>query len=207
MDTDVTPRPRLPGGWTLVDALLATLFLALMAAVVHSVVTTSLHVLGVRQAADDLDETARIALEIMARDIRDAGYGLVESADRGLRVAGQTRIRLARDLDLDGETASSNEIVSYSLDDESGQLRRQLGNAAPQPMVESLDSGQVLFRYFDDRGMEVNAEDTDLENAQRAIVRQVEITLRLSSQNPAPGASGRIVVQHRTSVGLRNGQI
>jgi len=186
---------------------LATLFFALMTAIVHSVVTTSLQVLGVRQAADDLDETARIALEIMARDIRDTGYGLLETADRGLRVAGQTRIRLARDLDLDGATTSSNEIVAYSLDDESRQLRRQLGNAAPQPMVEALDSGQVLFRYFDDRGMEVSTEDADLEDAQRASVRQVEITLRLSSQNPAPGARGRIVVQHRTSVGLRNGQI
>jgi hypothetical protein len=176
-------------------------------AVAHSVATTSLHVLSVRQAADDLDETARIALEIMARDIRDVGYGLVQTPDRGLRVAGQARVRLARDLDLDGETTSSNELVAYSLDHETRQLRRQLGNAAPQPMVENVDSEAALFRFFDERGTEIHAAEADLEAVQRANVRQIEITLHLSTVHPAPGAGGRIAVRHRMSVGLRNGQI
>ncbi len=194
-------------GWTVVDALLSMMFLGLLAGILQSFATTSLHALRVRQVADDLDETARIALDIMARDIRDVGYGLPDAGDRGLRAASGTHIRLARDLDLDGETSSANERVGYALDSEFGQLRRQLGGASPQPMVQDVDAEQVLFRFLDEAGNEIGAEGIELEAGQRADVRQIEITLRLSAPHPVAGSRDRIAVEHRTSVGLRNGQL
>lgn len=192
-------------GWTIIDALLSMVFLAILAGILHSVAITALHAVRVRQVADDLDETARIALEIMARDIRETGFALGDSADRGLRAAGPMLVSLARDFDLDGATDSSNERVAYELDDQSGQLRRRLGNAPPQPMVDNLDREQAVFRYRDAAGA-VIAPGSDLDAAERAEVRQVEVTLLLRSSHPVD-PTREIVVEHRTAVGLRNGDL
>ncbi len=198
-------HPDRQRGWTIVDALLSLIFLGVLATVIQSFAIASLQSLRVRQVADDLEETARIAVEIIARDIRDTGYGLSGADDRGLRAASSTRIRLARDLDLDGATSSSSERVAYGIDDETHQLRRQLGNASPQPMVENVDPDQVVFRFLDRTGAEI-ATGSDLDRTQRATVRQIEIDLRLSAPHPVRPRD-RIKARHRASVGLRNGEI
>ncbi len=194
-------------GWSLVDLLLSSLFIALLAAILHSTSIAAMHAVRVREVADDLDENARIALEIMARDIRDCGYGLATATDRGLRDATPTRIRVARDLDLDGETASAGERVSYALFGSSRQLRRQAGDAAPQPMVDNLVAEQELFRFFDGDGNEISgaAAGGDLDERQRATVRWIEITLSLDAPHPIPGELP-ITAEHRVRVSLRNGQ-
>jgi len=194
--------PRGQRGWTIIDALLSMVFLGILAGILHTVALAALHAVRVRQVADDLDETARIAVEIMARDVRDAGFGLRHTPDGGLRSAGPYALGLARDLDLDGATDSTNERVAYELDAASGQLRRQLGNAPPQPMVENLDRDQPLFRYRDGEGALI-ALGSELDPAERAEVRQVEITLLLRSLHPVD-PTREIVVEHHTSVGLRN---
>jgi type II secretory pathway component PulJ len=193
------------GGWSLVDVLLSTVFLAVLTAILHGAAIASLQALRVRAVADDLDETARIALEIMARDIRDAGYGL---AGGGLRRAGPARIALARDFDLDGETSSANELVAYEVDGEARQLRRQAGNASPQPMVDNLVGDQPSFRFRDAAGDEISPPGgaDALDDEQRAAVRRIEITLRLEAPHPVPGTAP-IVVEHRVDAGLRNAEL
>lgn len=200
-------RHRRQAGWSLVDLLLSSLFIALLAAILHSTSIAAMHAVRVREVADDLDENARIALEIMARDIRDCGYGLATATDGGLRDATPTRIRVARDLDLDSETASSGERVSYALAASARQLRRQAGDAAPQPMVDNLVAEQELFRFFDGDGNEISgtAAGGDLDERQRATVRWIEITLSLDAPHPIPGEPP-IAAEHRVRVSLRNTQ-
>lgn len=205
MAATVTRPCAVQGGWSLVDCMVATSFVGLLATVLHGFTTTSLHVVNVRQVADDLDESAHIALQIIARDLREAGYGLPDAADRGLRGAEPMHVQIARDLDFDGATSSSNERVAYRLHPETGQLRRQLGAAGAQPMVDDVVSERPLFRYFDADGAELLGDDGALDTAQRASIRRIEITLQLTAPNPAPGAHGHIAAQHRTSVTLRNG--
>ncbi len=203
MATPVDQESRWQRGFAIVDTLLSLIFLVLLAAILQSFAIASMQSLQVRRVADDLQETARIAVEIMSRDIRDTGYGLRGSADGGLRRASATTVSLARDLDLDGATDSSNERIAYELNSETKQLRRRLGNASPQPMVEDLDADQIVFRFRDGRGSEIEA-GTDLDDPQRAVVRQIEITLRLSAPHPISGVDP-ITATHRVSVGLRNG--
>ncbi len=202
MATPVDDPFRRQRGFTIVDVLLSVIFLALLAAILQSFAIASMQSLQVRRVADDLQETARIAVEIMSRDIRDTGYGLSGPGARGLRRAGPTAISLARDLDLDGATDSSNERISYELSFETKQLRRRLGNAPPQPMVEHLDPDQIVFRFRDAHGDEIQAS-TDLDDSERAEVRQIEITLRLTAPHPII-AVDPITATHRASVGLRN---
>lgn len=191
-------------GWTLVDVLVSMSFIGLLATILHGFATTSLHVVQVRQVADELDETAQIALEIVARDLREVGFGLPAALDGGLRRAAPRAVQIVRDLDFDGETTSSNERVAYILHPETGQLRRQLGAAAPQPMVDNVDVEGSGFRYFDDAGDEILDDGDELESADRRRVRRIDINLRLTAPHPAPGRRERIVAFHSTSVAPRN---
>lgn len=196
-------------GWSLVDVLLSTIFTALLAAILHSNSIASLQVLRVRAVADDLDENARIALEIIARDVRETGYGV--GIDAGLRFAGPTRVLLGRDLDLDGATASPGELLGYEIDGAARQLRRQAGSAPPQPMVDDLVPETVAFRFRDATGAELTApggidDPGGLDEEQRRAVRQIEVTLRLEAPHPVPGA-GTISAQHSVVAGLRNADL
>lgn len=192
-------------GWTVVDALIAVSLTSLLATAIHSVTVVSVHALRARQVADDLDESARIALEIVARDVRDVGYGLLTAQDRGLRHASKTLIRLARDLDLDGRTNSSNERVAYMLDAENQQLRRQLGRSSPQPLLDSVATAESSFRFFDDDGFRIGGDPLDSD--QRARVHRVDVFLRLTAPHPAPGVHDAIETTQRTSITLRNAQL
>jgi len=190
-------------GWTLLDSLVATFFMAILATVLHSFATLSLNAVQARQIADDLDETARIAVGIIGRDLREVGYGRRFSADLGLVRAAAAEIGLTRDLDLDGVTTSSNERVAYLIDADSNRLYRQLGKAPPQPMVERIVASQSGFRFFaaDDSEMKTSELET---SAARARVRYVEITLTLAPPLPLPQHAALRPTRHVAVVTLRN---
>jgi len=190
------------GGWTLIDALVSMLFLSILAAVLHSFALLSIDAVQSRQIADDLDETARIAIDFIGRDVREAGYGLHDAADRGLLRAERDEIRIGRDLDLDGALASANERVGYELDEETAQLKRQLGDAPPQPMVDRVIYGESRFRYFDADDLEQTPAELR-DAAARGRVRRVEIEISLANHDPR-GLGRRPVARHQAIATLRN---
>lgn len=199
----VTRRGADPAGWMLLDSLIATFFMAILATVLHSFAMLSLNAVQVRQIADDLDETARIAVEILGRDLREVGYGRQLTGDRGLLRATADEIRLARDFDLDGSTGSSNERVAYLIDADGNQLYRQLGDAPPQPMVERIVANQSGFRFFAEGDTEMTTSELE-SSAARARVRYVEIILTLAPPLPLPQHAVLRPTRHLAVVTLRN---
>ncbi len=192
-------------GLTLIDMLVAMLLFSIVASILQSFATSSMLAIRTRQVADDLDEHGRIAVAIIARDLRDTGYGLTDRADRGLRLATPTSVAIVRDLDLDGRTASANESVAYLIDRASKRLRRRLGRGGAQPMADNVDPSGTVFRYRDGDGNLIG-DDAPLDEAQRAVVRQVEIALRLTAAHPL-GERDPISVDHTISVALRNAEL
>ena len=193
------------GGIAIVDSILAMLLFAIASAMVLSFLRSTTLALQTRRVTDDLNEHARIAIEVMARDLRDAGYGLTHSADRGLRVASQTTVGIARDRDLDGKTTSSGERVAYVIDPDSKRLLRRFGRAAPQPMVDNIDPSHSGFRFFDGSGTQIGGVGP-LQDDQRALVHQVEISLHMEAGHPVAGHPP-ITAARTTSVSLRNAQL
>ncbi len=193
---------RQSAGWTLIDALVSMLFLSILATVLHSFALLSIDAVQSRQIADDLDENARIAIDFIGRDIRDAGYGMPDAADGGLLRAERNEIRIGRDLDLDGALASANERVGYEIDEETAQLKRQLGDAPPQPMVDRMVPGESRFRYFDADDLEQTPAELR-DAAARGRVRRVEIEMSLINRDPR-GLGLRPPARHWATTTLRN---
>lgn len=175
------------GGAMLADLLVAVAVLGLL-------MGTNVMVLGQGQKAYatgaarvESQQTARIALTRIARDIRTAGSGPTTSAFAAISVAEPDRIVLHRDWNGDGVIAGPRETVRWFLD---GKILRRDAGGGAQPIV---NSGRALaFAYFDAEGAPATTP---------ADVRSVRITFTTE----AIGATGTgATTTVTTQVRLRN---
>jgi type II secretory pathway component PulJ len=130
----------------------------------------------------EAQQAARIALERMAREIRQAGTGLAPAA---LSVAERARIVLHFDLDGDGVASGRREVVTWLL---AGRVLRRDAGGGAQPIIE--DVRDLELTYFDVAGRATTTPDD---------VRAVGITLTTESGLLAAGATTM-----STRVRLRN---
>ena len=108
-------------------------------------------------------QTARIALTRIVRDLRTAGSAPVAPTFPAISVAEPARLVLHRDWDGDGVIAGTRETVTWTLD--GTILRRDAGGGA-QPIVNGARA--VSFQYFDAEGQSTTTPSD---------VRSVAITL------------------------------
>ena len=104
-----------------------------------------------------MQQIARAALDMMAREIRMAGYdpmGVNRDADPSNDFHGlsyhPTELRIRSDLNGNGVTTDSKESIVYLYDDSTSTLRRKVGKGGRQPMAEHIES--FTFSYRDALG-------------------------------------------------------
>jgi type II secretory pathway component PulJ len=136
----------------------------------------------------EAQQDARIALDRLAREIRQAGSG-DGLAVPAITVAERTRIVLHNDLDGDGVAADRRETVTWRL--AAGVLRRDAGGGA-QPIIERVR--EFTLAYGDERGV---------STAEPAAVRSVRIVLTTGADG-APGTTRLPATTVTTEVRLRN---
>ena len=129
-------------------------------------------------------QSARIALERLAREIRGAGAG-GDTFD-AISVAEPERIVLQADFDGDGAADGRGETIAWRL--AGAVLRRDAGGGA-QPVVEGVLRLRLEYLDFASRPTSVPGE-----------VRTVVVTL--TTEGGQPGAGGATTLT--TRVGLRN---
>jgi len=196
-------RTRLTGrsGFTLLELLVALLLTGFFAIAMHQFCLSLLRGVRLLEVTSRLQEGARITLALMARDLREAGYGLPRDSG-GVRSATWDGIRIARDLNGDGDTDDSNERLGYWFDGDGQRLLRQLGNAPAQPMLEELAPAGLAFVYYDAAGNRMPTL-TPLPDDELARIRRIDLRLTLEAPHPDSGAAPRL--SRTTTVALRNG--
>lgn len=166
--------------------------LAVLGLVLSGTMTLLMH--GERTYAEgvarvEAQQNARIALDRLARELRQAGHGDGVAAVPAISVAERTRVVLHVDLDGDGVVADRRETITWRL--AAGVLRRDAG-AGAQPIIEGVrDFG---LAYLDERGA---------STADPAAVRTVRITLTTGAEG-APGTARLLATTMSTEVRLRN---
>jgi Tfp pilus assembly protein PilW len=138
----------------------------------------------------EAQQSARAALERMATEIRQAGFGPMPSQFAAVAVAERSRITLQSDLDGDGAIAALRETVTWSL---VGEVLRRNAGAGAQPIVNGVR--ELVFEYRDARGRVTAIPDE---------VRSVTITLTAEPDHVAGDPSRRALAVFTTGVGLRN---
>lgn len=100
-----------------------------------------------------MQQTARAAMDMMAREIRMAGYDPMgvnrDSASsndfHGFRYH-PTELHIQADLNGNGVPTDSKESIVYLYDDSTSTLRRKVGMGGRQPVAEHIESFTVLYR-------------------------------------------------------------
>ena len=100
-----------------------------------------------------MQQTARAALDMMAREIRMAGYdpmGVNRDADPSNDFHGlsyhPTELRIRADLNGNGVLTDSKESIVYLYDDSTSTLRRKVGKGGRQPVAEHIQAFSFSYR-------------------------------------------------------------
>lgn len=167
-------------GVTLVE-LLVTLALSLTTiGAIYSIHLVQLNQQRVQEDRMAMQQTVRAALDMMARELRIAGYdpsGLNADQQASNNFSGITydpaSLRIQADLNGNGRLTDSNETIVYSYDAPSLTLRRKVGKGGRQTVAEHIKN--FTFHYLDARG---------LHTTDSGKIRAVEVKLIGRSEHP-----------------------
>lgn len=178
-------------GFTLTEFLVSLAVVGVVLATVLSLLIQGQQSYLVGTARVEAQQSARVAMERMAKEIRAAGYDPTASGFPAIVNQTETSLTLQNDWNGDGVIGGSGEVVVYLL--RGRTLRRNAGGGA-QPIAEGFES--LRFVYRDAAGRPT----TD-----SAAIRTVEVSITtLSEQSGASWSTGRVGVSMITSVRLRN---
>ncbi len=172
-------------GVTLAELLTAVALVGLTFSGMLTALQQGQQAYAVGAARVEAQQSARIALERLAREIRAAGAG--RGAFDAIATAERERITLQFDLDGDGAITQRGEIVTWRL--AAPVLRRDAGGGA-QPVISGVRS--LVLEYLDGRG-----QPTPVPGEVRTVV----ITLTTEGEQSG-GAAGLTTLT--TQVRLRN---
>jgi type II secretory pathway component PulJ len=136
----------------------------------------------------EAQQGARVGLERLVRELRQAGAGL-DADEPALSVTEPSRLVLHVDLDGDGRATGRGETITWWLD---GTVLRRSAGAGGQPVVQGIHA--LRLRYLDATGAPAAAP---------AAVRTVVVALTGGAQSVA-GPPAATVATLATEVRLRN---
>jgi hypothetical protein len=183
--------------------MISTMFLAILMAISYSFARAAFLSVRAQDAKSDAQEVMLIAVDLLTRELRLAGFSAAGQPLEAVRIAACERVEVAADFDGDGATDGPNELIAYSYNEEKRQLVRATGGASPQPLVRNVPPGGLRFAFFDAAGSEILANGT-LALEQRRRIHRIDVVLQVESPN-ADAASGEpLVLAVSTSICLRN---
>ena len=189
---------RRAGGFSLAELLVSSL--------VASVVLTSLVGFAAAQrrffhrAEEHLaaNQTLRLILDVLSRDLRQAGFDARGTAVEPVVAATSTTLVLQQDDDGDGIVdTSSREVITYAFEPTMGTLSRVVGRQS-MPLATGLPADGFRLSYLDTAGAALDPDTSGLDATDRAAIRRVRV--RLLSR----AASGEPLAGVVTDVALRN---
>ena len=218
-------QDRLEAGFSLVELLISMSLTLMIAGIASTLVAQSFHLRAREDTRADAIADAQRALNIVARELANSGFGLV---DNGIVASdtGTTSIRCRANLNaytLDGAgtpvagsttVSESDEDIRYSMYNDTAANRHYLVRydvilGAPDPrlgttvLANRIDSFQL--NYFDANGTELNVASTpaSVSNAWKIRIT-IGVNLPAEGAPNSPGYQPPSTVQLVSDVVLRN---
>jgi len=161
-------------GFTLLEVLVGMAVGGLVMAGTLSLLLAGQGAYAAGEAQAEAVQGARVGLERMATELRQAGYDPRGAGFDAIEVAEPERVTLLHDLDQDGVIDPTRERVTYLL--RGTVLRRDAGGGA-QPLVDGVL--RLILTYYDRE---------DRPTTEPARVASVGIVLEVARTAPAPVA-------------------
>ena len=147
---------RAPAGSSLLDLLVATAAMGLVMAGLLTILRSGTTTYRWGAARVEAQQSARAALERMAKELRDAGYDPTSAGIAPIVVAEPARVAFQWDLDGDGVVDPTRERVTFVLRPGESILRRDAGGGA-QPIINGVK--RFVLTYFDAAGLATTDPD------------------------------------------------
>jgi type II secretory pathway component PulJ len=143
---------RAADGVSLAELLVSLAILGLVLACVFGALDGALRAYGWGARRVEAQQSARLALERMAAELREAGYDPTGVGVDAIVVAAPTLVTFQRDLDGNGVIDSARERVTFLLRPGESTLRRDAGGGA-QPIIDGVR--RFRLSYLDREGLPV----------------------------------------------------
>jgi len=186
-----------PKGFTLIELMIAMVVGLVLLAAVYSVFNLQNKELNKQEQIAVMQDSARMAMDMMSRDIMMAGYGpstmarctgtttATNTPCLGITAANANSISFTMDGvngTADGDYNDANENITYDLYTSSGVPvlgRKSTTSASKQPAVENVSA--LAFTYLPATG---TTPTTNLADIRRV---QISITIRTANVDPNTG--------------------
>jgi prepilin-type N-terminal cleavage/methylation domain-containing protein len=211
---------RAHAGFTLAELLVAMLLTSIIMGAVYSVYRMQSHTMKIQENRLDAQGYARSVLDMMVREIRNAGYNPLGTASGtncaggsagtpGVVTATATSFRFTYDFQgttagsvPNGTCADADEDITYTYTTGCaaglGDITR---NGSSNPLTE-CNVSSFTISYFKQDGTSLTAPVT---GTNLALIQRVQITLTVQSKNPDAQFGGQQLNATVTSnVDLRN---
>jgi type IV pilus assembly protein PilW len=191
-------------GSTLVELLMSTLFVSLLMAMSYSFARAAVMSARVLEIKSESQEVAVMALDVMVRELRMAGFSAAAQPLAAMRAADREYVEVAADLNGDGDTDDPNELIAYSYDAQQHELMRATGGGSPQPLARHVPLNGLRFAFFDAAGSEMPVTSGGMTAEERLRIHRIDARLRVELSNPDPRATQPLTTTVSISACLRN---
>lgn len=179
-------------GFTLIELLIALALSGIVVGAIYSLYATQSRSYVAQDMVSEMQQNARVAMDMMSREIRMAGYDPTGTAGAGIVVAGPDYIQFTADLTDDGDVVDSKENIAYRLYDSGNDgdldLGRISGGGRIQPVAENIEN--LIFVYDLTNG----TTTSNPANPQHIRSLQIAITARTAEVDPGSGDYWRLTL-------------
>ena len=176
---------RPAGGLSLAELLVSLAVLGLVLAGLFAILHSGLKAYGWGVGRVEAQQAARVALERMARELREAGYDPRGAGIQPVVAAAPALVTFQRDLNGNGVVDPTRERVTFLLRAGESVLRRDAGGGA-QPIIDGVRRFDLT--YFD----RARAPTTDPSR-----VDSVRIQLEVGLTGPVAAMETQVSVRNR----------
>jgi type IV pilus assembly protein PilW len=183
-------------GFTLAELLVVMAIIGVVLGAIYGVFTSSDRSYRTQDRVANAQQSVRVGIDFMVRDIRMAGLDPYRTAGAGIEEASGTKIRITADISdvpigssdepgpPDGDTDDKFERITYEFyvdpdDPNKRQLRRCLyegtGSQNWQPLIDNVSA--LSFTYLDANGNDL------VDPADPSKIRTVEISMTVQEKD------------------------
>ena len=206
-------RAKTEEGFTLIEFLVSILLTSIIMAAIYSVYRLQTHTVKAQESRLEAQEYARAVLDLMVREIRNAGYKPVtvgtllhptpcdDGSNGGVYTATATKFEFRYDIDADGDCAESDERITYDYDSSNNNITRAADGGAAQDLTDG-NATELELKYFEQDGTELDrpVDAADLPNIQKVLIK---LTVQSTSTGTEFGG-GQLNATMTSNAGLRN---
>lgn len=158
-------------GFTLIELLIAMAMSGVILAAIFTFAIVQRQYLATQEQMNQMVQTARAAMDLLAHDLAIAGYNPTKAAFAGVTYDA-AQLRLQADLNGDGATDAQDETITYTYNAETRHMLRDAGSGN-EPVASHVQA--FTWAYLDANG---NA------TAVAAAIRQLRVTITARTAKP-----------------------